>query len=77
MSATIGRINVNDAIDGVSTVIWNIRDAMTNNLTPYPTDMLQMWKQHLLTAMAVLSDIQSVMKDEWEQELRDANDMIP
>ena len=77
MSATIGRINVNNAMNELSTIVWDIRDAITNNLTPYPTDVLQMWKQHLLTAMAMLSDIQSVMKDEWEQELKDANNIIP
>lgn len=75
MSATIGRLNVNRAMDELSTIIWAIRDAINSPVTPYCKDAMKMWKQHLLTATAILSDIQNVMKDEWEQEIEDANNL--
>lgn len=76
MSATIGWNSVNHAMDGLCDIIWDIRDAIATN-TAYPKDRLEMWRQQLIMATAILSDIQSVMKDEWEQERREAEEMKP
>lgn len=75
--STVGFINVRDAQAALSAIIWSLRDAIAKGNTPYEKDVMEMWKRHLLVAEAMITDIQATMQDEWEQELKDANDMIP
>ena len=73
--ATIGFIHVRDAQAALSAIVWGLRDAIAKGDTPYETDVMEVWKQHLITATAMLSDMQAMMEDEWRQEIEDAKNI--
>ena len=75
MAATVGFIYVRDAQAALSAIVWGLRDAIAKDYPPYEKDVMEMWKQHLLAATAMLSDMQAMMGDEWRQEIEDASNI--